>query len=372
MSYPLSSDVSAGDPTASAHYNNLRADALRFGQAAVDSVNLGTLMERYESRLSLERLNTAQVRVPASTAEPVGLMVYGYPVQATANVDLDAGSAPSGGANTYYVFANRAGSSTTFTLTISVNSTEAANQRRIGRFYWNGSVIVKDSVRTELSIQLTSLLYFKEPHLCEGRITLSTGDPTPNVDINSSALVYFTPFRGDRVSLYVPNYGWRVYNFSEITLDISGYGSGKNIDVFLYDNAGVLTLAGTEWSNDTLRATALVRQDGQWVKQNALNYLYLGTVRTYSAEAACDTFTKRFCWNCFNRVARSLIKFETTSSWTYATVLTYRYWNNDSANKLEFLMGLTGEPIYVEALAVGSHSTSAYFNIGLGFDNSSV
>jgi hypothetical protein len=373
MSYPLSSTVSAGDPTASAHYNNLRLDALYFGQANTDAVNLGTLMERYESRLTLERLNTAQVRVPATTAEPVSLMVYGYPVQATANVDLAAGSAPAGGANTYYVFANRSGSSTTFTLSISTSSTEAANQRRIGRFYWDGSVIVKDSVRTELSIQLTSLLYYKEPHLCEGRLTLSTGDATPNVDINSSALVYFTPFIGDRVSLYVPNYGWRVYPFSEITLDISGYAINKNIDVFLYDNAGVLTLAGTEWSNDTLRATALVRQDGQWVKQNALNYLYLGTVRTYAAGASCDTYDQRFCWNCFNRIPRSLIKQESTSSWTYATASTLRYWNNDSNNKLEFLVGLTGEIIFVVCFATGAHSSAAHmFMVGLGFDNATI
>ena len=33
MTYPLSTTVSAGQPTAAAHYNHLRSDALRFGQA---------------------------------------------------------------------------------------------------------------------------------------------------------------------------------------------------------------------------------------------------------------------------------------------------------------------------------------------------
>ena len=78
MTYPLSSNVSAGDPTLSAHYNNLRSDAILLGQPAADVVSLATLLERYESRLSLERLNTDQIRVVASVSEPVSLMIAGF------------------------------------------------------------------------------------------------------------------------------------------------------------------------------------------------------------------------------------------------------------------------------------------------------
>ena len=70
MSYPLSSDVAAGDNTASAQYNNLRSDALRLGNLATDSINLGSLIEFFESKLNIIRLATNTVRVAASFAVP--------------------------------------------------------------------------------------------------------------------------------------------------------------------------------------------------------------------------------------------------------------------------------------------------------------
>ena len=41
MTYPLSSEVSSGQPTAAAQYNNLRRDALRLGQADADAATHG-------------------------------------------------------------------------------------------------------------------------------------------------------------------------------------------------------------------------------------------------------------------------------------------------------------------------------------------
>ncbi len=79
MSYPTSSDVAAGDLTAASQYNNLRADALRLGQAAADAVNVGSMLELYESNLKIIRLNTTQLRIEASLTSPVSLNVYGYP-----------------------------------------------------------------------------------------------------------------------------------------------------------------------------------------------------------------------------------------------------------------------------------------------------
>jgi hypothetical protein len=66
MTYPTSSPVSAGQPTASSHYNTLRADALYLGQLERDSTSLGALLQRYESGLCLEYLAVNRLRVPAS------------------------------------------------------------------------------------------------------------------------------------------------------------------------------------------------------------------------------------------------------------------------------------------------------------------
>lgn len=370
MTYPLSSDVSPGDPTAASHYNNLRADALRFGQASADAVNVGALLEWFESRLKIELLSTNRVRVPGSSSEPVGLMVAGYPLRSVANVDLAVGDVPTGGAQTWYIFANRSSSSTTFTLSINVSSTEGVNQRRIGRFYYDGSKIVKDSIRTELSLLVTQLLYFKEPqHQC-GRLTLSTGVPIPSTDVSSSSVLYFTPYKGNRVSLYVPGYGWRVYSFSELSMDISGWSDAKNYDVFIYDNSGSLALEGVAWSNDTLRATALDLQDGAYVKSGAYEKLYLGTVRTSSAGTSADTVDKRFVWNNYNRVHRELRKIDSTYSWTYATAA-WRKFNNSSSNRLQVVLGLQEEKVYLIFTCACVNSTTGSEIIAFGLDSDS-
>jgi len=344
MTYPESANVSAGDATLASHYNNLRSDALLLGKDSADSVLLGTLLERFESRLEIERLDTTKLRVPASATAPVSLLIDGFLCQAVANVDLGAGDVPSGGAAAYYIFANRTASSTTFTLTVNTVSTEAASQRRIGRFYWDGSKIVKDSVRSELAELVANLLYYVDPQVCGGRLTLSTGVPAPTSDISSSSIVYFAPYMGNRISLYVQDYGWRVYSFSELTLDISGISLGKNIDVWIYDNAGTLTLAYTEWSNNTLRATAIVRQDGVYVKSGSPSYRYLGSVRTSGAGVTCSTLLKRFCINYYNPLPLKLEVKDSTANWTYATN-TIRQMRGQTVNKVEFLIAVSEYPV---------------------------
>ncbi|MCJ7626548.1 MAG: hypothetical protein MUO76_23905 [Anaerolineaceae bacterium] len=368
MTYPLSSSVSAGDSTLASHYNNLRLDGLYLGQAASNAVPLGTALERYETRLEIEKLAAATVRVPASASAPVSLVIDGFLCQAVANVDLDGGESPAGAAAPYYVFANRADDSTTFTLTVSTVTTEAANQRRIGRFYWDGSAIVKDSVRSEFAGFVVDLLYFVDPQVCNGRLSLSTGVPVPETDISSSSTVYFMPYLGNRVALYVNDYGWRMYSFSELTLDISGVGDATNIDVWLYDNEGTLTLAYTAWSNDILRATALVRQDGVLVKSGAPAYRYLGSIRTSGAGVSADTKLKRFIPNYYNRVQRELFVPLSGASHTY-TLATWRKWGNVDTFRVEFLVGVNEDPIHLLASGIGRIDSGGYAGVGIGLDS---
>ena len=140
MTYPLSSPVSAGQPTASDHYNNLRKDALNLGQADPDVVNLGTFLKRFAAGMKLEYLANNRVRVPYTAANPPTLMINGFMLQASTNVDLPAGLI-SGGAATWYIFAVRSAGSNTFTLTVNTSASEATDQRLIGQAYWNGSAL---------------------------------------------------------------------------------------------------------------------------------------------------------------------------------------------------------------------------------------
>ncbi len=138
MSYPLSSPVTAGQPTAADHYNNLRSDALHLGQAAADAVPLGTFLQRFSQGLKLEYLASNRLRIAFNSINPATVMIKGVMCQAAANVDLPSGLF-SGAAAAWYVFANQSARSTTFTLTVNTSATEAANQVLIGQVYWDGS-----------------------------------------------------------------------------------------------------------------------------------------------------------------------------------------------------------------------------------------
>jgi hypothetical protein len=145
MTYPLSSEVTAGQPTAAAHYNNLRADALRFGQAEADTVRLGQFLGRFAAGVRINYLATNRLRVPYSASAPATLMINGCMCQLNANADLPGGQF-SGGAATWYVFARRNPGSTGFTLEVNTSASVAPDQRIIGEVNWDGSNII--SVRT--------------------------------------------------------------------------------------------------------------------------------------------------------------------------------------------------------------------------------
>jgi hypothetical protein len=153
MPYPLSSPVTAGQPTASEHYNNLRLDALHLGAAEIDSKTLGGFLNRHAEHMTLERLDTTRVRVPHEINKPPTLMINGYMLQASANVDLPTGVI-SGAAATWYIFAVRSAESTTFTLTANTSSAEATDQRLIGAAVWTGSYISSVLCYFDLGVKL--------------------------------------------------------------------------------------------------------------------------------------------------------------------------------------------------------------------------
>lgn len=145
--YPQSADVSAGQPTASTQYNNLRKDALTLGAAAEDARTLGQFFSRFISGVRLEYLATNRLRIPFVTTNPPSLMINGFMCQASVNVDLPAGSF-SGAAATWYIFARRNPGSASFTLEINTSPVEGTDQRLIGQCYWDGSNINPSSVYT--------------------------------------------------------------------------------------------------------------------------------------------------------------------------------------------------------------------------------
>jgi hypothetical protein len=158
LSYPLSSPVTSGQPTAADHYNNLRSDALYLGSSSANARTLAGFLNRHAEHMSLEVLNSTRLRVPYSINKPPTLMINGYMLQAAANVDL-AASQFSGAAATWYVFAVRSAESATFTLAVNTSSAESTDQRLIGECVWNGSALSSVTCYLAPSAQLSTADY---------------------------------------------------------------------------------------------------------------------------------------------------------------------------------------------------------------------
>jgi hypothetical protein len=196
-------------------------------------------------------------------------------------------------------------------------------------------------------------------------------------DVTSSTNVYFTPYLGNKVSLY-DGTNWKMYSFTELTLALGTLTSGKNYDVFLYDNSGTLTLElSAAWSSDTVRTDALTTQDGVYVKSGATTRRYLGTFRTISTTATCDQgdandqAAKRFLWNYYNRVSKTVRCTDTTNSWTYTTN-TYRQKRASSANQIEVLLGILGQSISLVSSMYADSSSTAEFLSAIGYDSTTT
>ncbi len=202
-----------------------------------------------------------------------------------------------------------------------------------------------DASGSSFDITLERLLAVGLP-VPQGRLTTESGVPISSSNRTAQSTLYYTPFIGNKIALY-DGTRWGVHSFTERSFAISGLTSGKNYDVFLYDNSGTLTLElSAAWTNDTTRADALTTQDGIYVKSGATTRRWLGVIRTTDTDKIEDSETNRFVWNLYNQTARPC-KSSNNTSHTYTTS-TLREWNNGSGVvRAQFVSGFAGLGITV-------------------------
>lgn len=194
-------------------------------------------------------------------------------------------------------------------------------------------------------------------HMCEGRLTLTTGVPVTTSDVTAAETLYFTAFRGNCIALY-DGTNWVRRTFSEASIDVPDV-TGVH-DVFAYDNSGTVTLEVLVWTDDTNRATALTTQDGVLVKSGDATRRYLGTF--YSTTAGNgqieDSFANRYLWNYYNRVVRPMRTAVNAGDWTYTTA-TIRQANGAAANQLNFVIGVSEDEVGAEVVTAAKNSSAA-------------
>jgi hypothetical protein len=206
--------------------------------------------------------------------------------------------------------------------------------------------------------------------ICEGRLTLTSGTAITTSDVTAATTVYFTPYKGSRISTYNGT-AWNVSAFAEKSVSVPATTSTP-FDVFIVD--GTLALETVNWTNDTTRATAIALQNGVYVKSGTTTRRYLGTCRTTAVSGQTeDSIAKRYLWNYYNPTLRKMLVQETTSTWTYTTA-TYRQANGSATNQLDFVVGVqeTIVKAVVNGAFVNSGATNFAAQVGIGIDSTTV
>src|SRR6185369_12300621 len=77
----------------------------------------------------------------------------------------------------------------------------------------------------------------------QGYLTPSSGNKVITSDSINATSVFYTPSDGDRVPISTDGATFKIRQFSELTLTlVSNHLAGTVYDVFVFDNASVLTL----------------------------------------------------------------------------------------------------------------------------------
>lgn len=205
-----------------------------------------------------------------------------------------------------------------------------------------------------------------------GRLTLTTGVPVTSSDVTAATTVYYTPAGScNTIDLY-DGTAWSQYAFAELSIAVPAT-TNTGYDVYAYDNAGVVALELTAWTNLTTRATALVLQNGVWSKTGVLTRRYLGSFRTTGVSGQTeDSITKRYLFNADNRARRPLRVIEATNSWTYTTAA-WQQANANAANQVEVFIGLAEVTISLKVLGITNNaSTTGQSGVGIGEDSATV
>lgn len=174
-----------------------------------------------------------------------------------------------------------------------------------------------------------------------GRLTLTSATPVTTADVSAATTLFFTPYQGNRLALYnSTKTAWELLTFSEISIPLVGLTASTPYDVWAYNNSGTAALELTAWTSATARATALALQDGVLVKSGTATRRYLGTVYIDATGGQTDdTAAKRYLWNYYHRVRRSLRVVDATASWSYSTN-TVRQANGNPANQVDVVVGV--------------------------------
>ena len=213
-------------------------------------------------------------------------------------------------------------------------------------------------------------------HIQGLRLTGVSGVPVMFSDAPSLGTVYLTPYRSNQIALYNGT-SWRLYSTAEVSLAVTGRTADLPFDIFAYASGSAVALEFVDWASATLRAVALVRQDGVWCRAGALTRRYLGTCRPRSATTyawvtvGIDSPARFDLWNVDNRVTVAFDLVSSVDSWVYSTA-TWRQAQGSSNYQVDVVAGLAECRLVCILTATSRNSTATGNNprgVGVGLDS---
>lgn len=203
------------------------------------------------------------------------------------------------------------------------------------------------------------------------RPTLSTGVPVTTADVIGATTIYYTPYKGNQISLYDGS-NWNAIESAEFSLALGTLTAAKPYDIFCYDNAGVATLEFLAWTDDTNRATAVAYQDGVKVKSGDATRRYVGVFYTTSTTTTESSEANRYLQSEDNQVALKLHIADATASWEY-TSTTVRQFNGSATNQVNFIIGSTETLVAAQLHSIRRNSGAGVTTVsGIGIDSTSA
>ncbi len=135
-----------------------------------------------------------------------------------------------------------------FTVTVDGNGGELidASLTRVLRTQ-QASVTVMEAA-TNWPVIAQTVGFGEDPSVCQGRLTLTSGNPFPTVDVVNGNRIFYTPEIGNLIALYT-GAGWAQYEFSELEINLTNTPvlSGMLYDVCVKDVGGAATLTTNAW-----------------------------------------------------------------------------------------------------------------------------
>jgi len=208
------------------------------------------------------------------------------------------------------------------------------------------------------------------PSIAGGRLTLSSTVSVTADDQTAKVTLYYLPHTSELVSIYSGSaWAYGDIGSSGISIGTGGLASSTVYDVFVH-TAGSPSLELLAWTDATTRATAIVRQDGVWVKSGATTRRYLGTVYTDGATQFNASENLRHVFNAANRVNRTLVVKEATDSWVYTTAA-FRQANGSVSNQVEVVRGLNEDSVSVTVRGLVANA-GTIVAVGVGISSSTT